>query len=57
MFSLKNLRNSYFKGIVLLVLVLGIIFRLGNLDVKPYWEDEIYTSMRISGYQSDMSRT
>ena len=54
MFSLKNLRNSYFKGIVLLVLVLGIIFRLGNLDVKPYWEDEIYTSMRISGYQSEM---
>ncbi len=54
MLSLKNLRNSYFKGIVLLVLVLGIIFRLGNLDVKPYWEDEVYTSMRISGYQSDM---
>ncbi len=53
MFSLKNLRNSYFKGIVLLVLVLGIIFRLGNLDIKPYWEDEVYTSMRISGYQSD----
>ncbi|MDJ0903476.1 MAG: glycosyltransferase family 39 protein [Xenococcus sp. MO_188.B8] len=50
----KNLRNSYFKGIVLLVLVLGIMFRLGNLDVKPYWEDEVYTSMRISGYQSDL---
>ncbi|MGK7896301.1 MAG: glycosyltransferase family 39 protein [Xenococcus sp. (in: cyanobacteria)] len=53
MFSLKRLYNSYFKVIVILVLVLGIIFRLGNLDVKPYWEDEIYTSMRISGYQSD----
>ena len=53
MFNLKNLRNSHFKGIVLLVLVLGIIFRLGNIDVKPYWEDEIYTSMRVSGYQSE----
>ena len=53
MFSLKRLYNSYFKVLVLLVLVLGIIFRLGNLDLKPYWEDEIYTSMRISGYQSD----
>ena len=50
----KNLRNYYFLVIVLLVLVLGIIFRLGNLDLKPYWEDEIYTSMRISGYQSDL---
>ena len=51
---LKNQRNSYFQGIVILVLVLGIVFRLGNLDLKPYWEDEVYTSMRISGYQSDM---
>lgn len=53
MFSFKKIYNSYFKVLVLLVLTLGIIFRLGNLDLKPYWEDEIYTSMRVSGYQSD----
>ncbi|MGK7947422.1 MAG: glycosyltransferase family 39 protein [Xenococcaceae cyanobacterium] len=54
MLSLKNLRNSSFKLVILLLLGLGIIFRLGNLELKPYWEDEVYTSMRISGYDSDL---
>lgn len=51
MFKIDKFSGSYFKGVVLVVLVLGIIFRLGNLNLKPYWEDEIYTSMRVSGYE------
>lgn len=35
-------------GIVLLVL--GIFFRFIDLDRKVYWGDEVYTSLRISGY-------
>ncbi|MDJ0691885.1 MAG: glycosyltransferase family 39 protein [Xenococcaceae cyanobacterium MO_188.B32] len=54
MLKFDKLYGSCFKGIVLIIIVLGIIFRLGNLDVKPYWEDEVYTSMRISGYQLGM---
>ncbi|EDX86294.1 hypothetical protein S7335_3997 [Synechococcus sp. PCC 7335] len=32
-------------------LILSVIFRLGNLATKPYWEDEVYTSVRVSGYR------
>ncbi|HAZ49136.1 MAG TPA: hypothetical protein DDW76_14220 [Cyanobacteria bacterium UBA11369] len=38
-------------GVLLVVmLVIGIFFRFYNLDRKVYWHDEIYTSLRISGY-------
>jgi uncharacterized membrane protein len=33
------------------VLAFGILFRLVNLDQKPYWHDETYTSLRISGFK------
>lgn len=33
-----------------IVLALGICLRFTNLDQKPYWHDEIYTSLRASGY-------
>ena len=39
-----------FRVVLIVVLLLGIVFRLGNLAAKPYWEDEIYTAMRVSGY-------
>jgi uncharacterized membrane protein len=32
------------------VVLLGIGFRLINLDGKLYWHDEAYTSLRVSGY-------
>ncbi|MBF2088114.1 MAG: glycosyltransferase family 39 protein [Synechococcales cyanobacterium K44_A2020_017] len=32
------------------LLVIGILFRFGNLGRKVYWIDETYTSLRISGY-------
>lgn len=39
------------KVIFIIVLLMGILFRLINLDQKPYWQDETYTSLRISGYR------
>jgi len=34
-----------------IVIVFGILFRLVNLDQKPFWHDETYTSLRISGFK------
>ncbi|MBT9317522.1 glycosyltransferase family 39 protein [Leptothoe spongobia] len=39
--------------LVLLAVVAGIVLRFSNLDFKPYWNDEVYTSMHISGYSFD----
>ncbi|NUN64234.1 hypothetical protein HCU40_05610 [Pseudanabaena biceps] len=36
--------------LVSLVLVLGIFFRVINIDQKIYWSDESFTSLRVSGY-------
>lgn len=44
--------NAYLKLLVAVTLVLALVFRLGNLSVKPYWTDEVFTSIRISGYSS-----
>ena len=38
------------RNLVIALIVLGIFFRLYNLDHKVYWYDETMTSMRISGY-------
>jgi uncharacterized membrane protein len=35
-----------------IVLLLGIWFRFINLDQKPYWHDEAYTSLYLSGYSA-----
>ena len=43
--------DSFFRIVLVSVLIFGIVFRLGNLDTKPYWRDEVYTSMRVSGYE------
>lgn len=52
MLNLRNLRlpASWFQLLLIAVLILGIFFRLTNLDRKLYWHDEAYTSLRISGY-------
>ncbi|NER21806.1 MAG: hypothetical protein F6J96_14140 [Symploca sp. SIO1C2] len=39
--------------LLLTLLVLGIFFRVVNLDHKVYWHDEVYTSIRIAGYTGD----
>ena len=36
--------------LIIILLALGITFRIVNLDHKIYWYDEAYTSLRASGY-------
>ena len=45
--------KAVFRAIAIGVVVLGIIFRLGNLSNKPYWEDEVFTSTLIAGYEME----
>ncbi len=47
--SFKISRNWLTFSLVI-VLVIGILFRFVNLDRKFYWIDETYTSLRVSGY-------
>ena len=44
-------KGSLLQSVAIGVVVLGIVFRLGNLSLKPYWEDEVYTSTLVSGYE------
>ncbi|HAZ43593.1 MAG TPA: hypothetical protein DCZ55_03710, partial [Cyanobacteria bacterium UBA11371] len=46
----KNLRLSSWKVLTIVILVIGIFFRFLNLDLKVYWPDETFTSLRIAGY-------
>ncbi len=39
-----------FMFLIIVILALGMFFRCINLDKKGYWHDEVYTSLRISGY-------
>lgn len=48
--SLKNTRIAWQRLLLIAVLVLGVVFRLVNLDGKVYWYDEGFTSLRIGGY-------
>lgn len=36
-----------------MALCLGVYFRCINLDLKPYWHDEIFTSLRVAGYTTE----
>jgi uncharacterized membrane protein len=36
--------------VVVVLVLLGIFFRFLNLDQKVYWVDEVFTSLRVSGY-------
>jgi len=35
-----------------IILTLGVVFRLANIDKKIYWHDESYTTIRTTGYQA-----
>ena len=51
--AISNFRRQNLKLIKLLliiILVLGIVFRFINIENKVYWTDETYTAMRASGY-------
>jgi len=41
---------SIWRIVLLVVLVLGVFFRLVYLDGKVFWVDEAFTALRISGY-------
>jgi uncharacterized membrane protein len=36
--------------LIVVFLLLGLFFRFVNIDKKFYWYDEVFTSLRISGY-------
>ncbi|MEL7084796.1 MAG: glycosyltransferase family 39 protein [Cyanobacteria bacterium J06597_1] len=38
------------RWFVTVLLIVGIVLRLVNLDLKVYAHDEVYTSLRVSGY-------
>ncbi|MGF1938699.1 MAG: glycosyltransferase family 39 protein [Nostoc sp. ChiQUE02] len=45
----------WLRFLIIILLVIGIFFRFVNIDKKLYWGDEIYSSLRISGYlESEM---
>ena len=50
--SLKPLKSlpTWLRNTFLILLVCGTFFRFYNLDHKVYWGDEVFTSIRISGY-------
>jgi uncharacterized membrane protein len=52
MFKARNSLPKELHFLIVTVLVAGIVFRFINLDRKDYWNDETYTSLRISGYTS-----
>ena len=39
-----------FKLAIVAIIAIGVVFRFAHLDRKVYWHDEIYTSLRVSGY-------
>ncbi len=38
------------RGLILLIIIMGIFWRVSDLDRRFYWYDEVFTSLRISGY-------
>ncbi|MEJ6480205.1 glycosyltransferase family 39 protein [Nostoc punctiforme UO1] len=51
-----NIYQSWLRFLVIILLVIGVFFRFANIDKKLYWGDEVFSSLRISGYtQSEMN--
>jgi uncharacterized membrane protein len=42
----------WLRPLVIAVLILGFFFRFVNIDRKVFWHDEVFTALRISGYDS-----
>lgn len=40
---------KWLRFLLIIVLVIGVLFRLVNIDRKIYWHDEVFTSLTISG--------
>ncbi|MGI0481682.1 glycosyltransferase family 39 protein [Geminocystis sp. CENA526] len=53
---LNKVRSNFqywLKIMLIIVIFLGIFFRVTNIDKKIYWHDEVYTSLRVAGYEGD----
>ena len=50
---LKSVNFRSWHALSIVTIVIGIIFRFGNLSGKIYWEDEVYTSIRAAGVTVD----
>ncbi|NJM90403.1 MAG: hypothetical protein HC847_27990 [Hydrococcus sp. RU_2_2] len=48
----QNFGFKWLKFLLIIVITIGIIFRFTNLDKKIYWDDEIFSSLRVSGFTS-----
>jgi uncharacterized membrane protein len=48
--SKRQMQKSILWFLVAIILILGVFFRLTNLDTKVYWGDETVTSLRVSGH-------
>ncbi|BDI18020.1 hypothetical protein ANSO36C_38220 [Nostoc cf. commune SO-36] len=42
--------KSWLRFIIIILLVIGVFFRFVNIDKKLYWGDEVFSSLRLSGY-------
>ena len=47
----KPRRLKHFYGLLLCVIAVGVFFRFYEIDRQIYWNDEVYTSLRVSGYR------
>ncbi len=47
-----NIKGTLKTGFSLLIVIvaMGVFFRVTNLEKKVYWVDEVATSIRVSGY-------
>ncbi|MGJ3254549.1 MAG: glycosyltransferase family 39 protein [Elainellaceae cyanobacterium] len=44
------IKRPLVRWLVLILLGLGLLFRVANLDQRIYWVDEVATSIRVAGY-------
>jgi uncharacterized membrane protein len=51
MFDWQITYQKSLKFLLIVILIIGFFFRFFNLGSKDYWNDEVYTSLRISGYR------
>ena len=47
--SISKVSKKYLL-ITIIILVLGLYFRITNLSNKIYWVDEVATSLRVAGF-------
>lgn len=47
--NIKAIPKTWFI-LFIIIIFLGIFFRITNIENKVYWVDEVATSIRVSGY-------